>query len=125
MFTFVTFAIAAIVIGMAATGSVQFAQANHKSGHNVGSGPGTPRGEPYGQAVSEEAQRQGNTLPNGEENEKGFGDDIKSCRQAQCAGFEESDGNNGIGDVRASDEAGKQGKLTGDTRDETAGNPDN
>jgi hypothetical protein len=59
--------------------------------------------------------------------DKGFGDDIKQCRENQCAGFEDSDGNEGIGDARASDEADKNddpGKAQ-NNRDEDAGNPDN
>lgn len=103
--TLASIAIAAMVVGISTSGSVQVAQA------------APPAGRPYGQAVSEEAQTGGG----------GFGSDIKTCREIQCAGFEQSDGNNGIGDARASDEAGKSpGKLGGEqTRDENAGNPNN
>ena len=115
--TLATIAIAAMVAGISTNGSVQVAQATHQPGHEVGSGPGTPGGTPYGQAVSNEAQS----------GEGGFGSDIKTCREIQCAGFEQSDGNNGIGDARASDEAGKvPGKaIPTPTRDELAGNPAN
>jgi hypothetical protein len=104
--TFVTFAIAAIVTGMTTIGTVQVAQA---------------QGTPYGQAVSSEA-RTGGDYPGETDADKGFGDDIKACRNAGgCQG----DGNNGLGSIRASDEAGGN-KLGGTTtRDEAAGNPDN
>jgi hypothetical protein len=104
--TFATFAIIAIVAGISTNGNVQVAQA------------APPAGRPYGQVVSEEAQT----------GEGGFGADIKTCREIQCAGFEQSDGNNGIGDARASDEAGKSPGKLGEgqqTRDEFAGNPAN
>jgi hypothetical protein len=94
-----------------ATGRIQVVQANHKSGHNVGLGPGTPDGQPYGQLVSKEAQ----------DGDGGFGADIKSCRDGGgCQG----DDNNGLGDIRASDEADKDGK-SGNNRNENAGNPEN
>jgi hypothetical protein len=104
--TLATIAIAAMVAGISTSGSVQVAQA------------APPAGRPYGEVVSEEAQT----------GEGGFGSDIKTCREIQCAGFEQSDGNNGIGDARASDEAGKSPGKLGDgaqTRDEFAGNPNN
>jgi hypothetical protein len=119
--TLATIAIAAMVAGISTNGSVQVAQATHKDGHEVGSGPGTPGGTtatPYGQAVSNEAQT----------GEGGFGQDIKDCREANFPGCnEEVEGNNGIGDARASDEAGKvPGKaIPTPTRDELAGNPAN
>jgi hypothetical protein len=106
LLTLATIAIAAMVVGISTSGSVQVAQA------------APPAGTPYGQVVSEEAQT----------GEGGFGADIKACRESQCPGFEQSDGNNGIGDARASDEAGKSpGKLGpgAQTRDENAGNPAN
>jgi hypothetical protein len=106
--TLATIAIAAMVAaGISTSGGVQVAVAQ-----------GPPAGTPYGQVVSEEAQT----------GEGGFGADIKTCREIQCAGFEQADGNNGIGDARASDEAGKSpGKLGPgpQTRDEFAGNPNN
>jgi hypothetical protein len=103
--TLATIAIAAMVAGISTGGSVQVTQA------------APPEGRPYGQAVSEQAQ----------DSKGGFGADIKACRETQCAEFEQSDGNNGIGDARASDEAGKEpGKLGAEqTRDENAGNPNN
>jgi hypothetical protein len=112
--TFVTFAIAAVVAGMATTGSIQIVQADHKTGHEYGSGPGTPSGQPYGQLVAEEAQKESST------NEKGFGDDIQDfCDNGRCGNDDEN-----LGNFRASDEAGKDGKAQ-DNRDESAGNPDN
>jgi hypothetical protein len=108
---FVTLAIAAIVTGMTTVSTVQVAQAQ-------------PEGRPYGELVSDEA-RTGGDYPGETDADKGFGDDIKFCRTTQCAGFEQSDGNNGIGDARASDEAGKSPGKAGVNRDETAGNPNN
>ena len=71
----------------------------------VGSGPGTPNGSPYGGLVSNEAQT----------GEGGFGADFKACR---AGGGCQGDGNNGLHDIRANDQAG--GNKAGTTRDEAA-----
>jgi hypothetical protein len=106
MLTLATIAIAAMVAGISTNGSVQVAQAAPQAG------------TPYGQNVRGQAQ----------DGEGGFGQDIKDCREDNCPGFSEAEGNNGIGDARASDEAGKfPGKWPPgpNTRDELAGNPAN
>jgi hypothetical protein len=107
-----TFAIIAIVARISTIGSLQVVQATNKLGHEFGQ---PERGTPYGQALSPAAQ------------DGGFGQDIEDCREENCPGFNEAEGNNGIGDARASEEAGKSpGKaVPPPTRDEVAGNPAN
>jgi hypothetical protein len=71
---------------------------------------GPPSGSPYGALVSSEAH------VDDDDNKKGFGDDIKRCRDGGgCQG----DGNNGIDDFRANPSSGKEPGKAGETRDET------
>jgi hypothetical protein len=74
-----------------------------------------PAGSPYGDRVSSEAQ----TGP------RGFGGDVQNfCSQGTC-GDASTGPHQGLGDFRASDEAGKSPGKFGDNRDENAGNPNN
>jgi hypothetical protein len=98
--------IVTLIIGLLTLAAVSTVAINNLPiAQAVGSGPGTPNGSPYGGLVSSEAQT----------GQGGFGQDLKDCR---ASGGCQGDGNNGLHDIRANDQAG--GNKAGTTRDEAA-----